>query len=341
MISSKPFLDSTDVQDDGPELGQRMDRDGYLYIRGLLPKDVLESLRMQFLSIMCDAGWVKAAAPLEDAIADPSGFCVEPEPNYMQVYARMYKLQAFHSLSQHPQLTGLVERMTGEPLLPHPNIIGRTIFPNRESYTTPPHQDFIPIQGTPDTYTAWFPLNDLPEQMGGLELRAGSHRHGLYNFKPALGAGGTTITDELPGYWVNGVLEQGDVLFFHSYTVHQGVSNASDRLRLSMDCRYQRFGDPISVNVLEPHVRGTATWEEIYAEWPNDDYKYHWKRYDLNVIEYDMSYHEKRDQLAFEMAAQGDETARSALQRIVSRDGNPRKVKKAEELLAALDVATS
>ena len=58
---------------------------------------------------------------------------------------------------------------------------------------------------------------------------------------------------------------------------------------------------------------------------------------DLEIVEYDTQYHEKRDQMAFEMAEQGDETARSALQRILARDSDPDKQKRATELIAKLD----
>ena len=37
MTDPTPFLDSTAVADDGPELRRRMQRDGYLFVRGLLP----------------------------------------------------------------------------------------------------------------------------------------------------------------------------------------------------------------------------------------------------------------------------------------------------------------
>ena len=215
------FLDSTPLIDDPPALRARMQRDGHLFVRGLLPADELEALRLRFLAIARDAGWVKADTPLADAIADQDGFCVEPTPEYMDVYSQMYALPEFHALQHHPALVGLLEKLFDSPVLPHPRLIGRTIFPKHESYTTPPHQDFIPIQGTAETYTAWFPLHDLPPTMGGLEVAAGAHRGGVYNFQPALGAGGLAITDSFE--WTGGPFAQGDVLFFHSMMPHRGV----------------------------------------------------------------------------------------------------------------------
>lgn len=332
----QPFLDSTDVLNDGPELRRRMQRDGYLFLRGLLPTAVVEGLRLQILAIAQEAGWLKAGTPLADAIADLNGFCVEPEPAYMQKYHAMYKLPEFHAIQHHPNLLGLFARMLDETVLPHPRIIGRTIFPQREAFTTPPHQDFIPIQGTADTYTAWIPLSDLPTELGGLQVAAGSHQRGVYEFQPAMGAGGLAVTDPLEGTWAYSPFQQGDVLIFHSMTVHKGMPNTSDRLRMSMDGRYQKVNDPIAPGSLQPHSQ-PSTWDEIYADWPASDLQYYWRKWDLELKEYDNSYHEKRDQIAFTMAAEGDTRAISTLQRIVARDADPAKRQKAEELLAVLE----
>jgi hypothetical protein len=332
----KSFLDATNLIYKGPELYKRIQRDSYLFIRGLLPADMLENLRLRLLKVARDGGWIKADTPLEEAVADLNGFCVEPEPKYMAVYVNMYKLPEFHMLQHHPNLIGLFERMLGGPVLPHPRLIGRTIFPEREAFTTPAHQDYIPIQGTPETYTAWMPLTDVTPEMGGLQIAAGSHKHGIYDFRPALGAGGLEVIDPLEGTWVSNSFKQGDVLVFHSMTVHKGLPCKGKRLRMSMDARYQRISDPIDLNSLLPHVN-PVTWEEIYAGWPNIAVKYYWQKWNLKMTPYDNQYHEKRDQLAFEMAANGDRRAVSTLQRIIARDSDPAKRKKAQDLLTELE----
>ena len=334
----KPFFDSTDAIHDGPELYKRVQRDGYLFIRSLLPRQPLEDLKVKWLQIARDAGWINKERPLEEGIADMNGFCLEPQDAYMDVLHEVYKLKEFHALQHHPHLVGLFESMWKEPIIPHPRLIGRMIFPQRQEYTTPPHQDFIPIQGNDETYTAWFPLTDLPPEMGGLQIADGSHLRGIYEFRPALGAGGLEITDPLDGTWVSNPFTQGDVLVFHCMTAHKGIPNRGDRLRLSMDARYQRVRDLIAPDSLEPHGK-LISWEQLYADWPEDEpLKYYWRGSDLQFKEYDNSYHEERDRMAFEMAAMGDERSRSTLERIISRDPDPAKRRKALELLAALDV---
>ena len=59
----------------------------------------------------------------------------------------------------------------------------------------------------------------------------------------------------------------------------------------------------------------------------------------MRTVEYDTSYYDKRDEMAFDIAARGDEDARSTLQRIIARDPDQAKVAKAKKLLANLDNA--
>jgi len=334
----KPFLDSTDVAHEGDELRQRMARDGYLFVRGAVPAEVLEEMRLSWLELLRDAGCVDASAPLDEGLADLSGFRVEPADDYMNVLVELYRKPTFQAIQHHPDLVGLVERMVGETVLPHPRVIARYIFPEKTEFTTPPHQDWIPIQGTAETYTVWIPFADMPLSMGGLQICAGSHKNGIYKFRPALGAGGLEISDELPDNWCYNPLQQGDVILFHSLTVHKGMPCTGKRLRLSMDARYQGISQPVSPGSLEPHCCEIASWEQLYADWPDDTkpYRYYWKKYDLKLNDYDVSYHVLRDDLAFEMAEAGDVRAYSTLQRIVARDKDENKCERAELLMKQL-----
>lgn len=77
------FFDSTPSLDDAQALRTRMRQDGYLFIRRLLPAGQLAALRLRLLAIARDNGWVQKNSPLTEAIADQTGFCVEPTPEYM------------------------------------------------------------------------------------------------------------------------------------------------------------------------------------------------------------------------------------------------------------------
>jgi hypothetical protein len=104
----------------------------------------------------------------------------------------------------------------------------------------------------------------------------------------SLGAGGLrTHFEKIGGEWVSSPLGLGDVLFFYSLTVHKGLPNRSkDRLRLSADFRFQPAADPVMNLLLNPH-QGRITWDQVYEDWGSDKYQYHWKKFDLTVVEKD------------------------------------------------------
>jgi hypothetical protein len=331
----RPFTDSSELIADGAALAARMRHDGYLFLPGLLPRDDVAAVQRQVGAIARDAGWLRRDQPVEAAAADPAGFCVDPDPTYLTTLRRINRLEDYHALKHHPKLIDLLERMLGGPILPHPRVLMRNIFPAREEYTTKAHQDFPNVQGTTEVYTAWLPLIDCPMEAGPLQIAAGSHTAGVYDFDIAGGAGGIEIKDPLEGSWVSSDFAAGDVLLFHSMTVHKGVPNRSDRLRMSMDVRFQLVSEPFNLDNANPDGQ-PLTWDHVYEGWGSDALKYYWRRLPLTLKTFDPVWFDKRDALGFELGEAGDPRARSVLQRIVARDANPEKRARAQQLLDTL-----
>lgn len=332
------FRASDDAIANGGELRRRMDTDGYLFVPGLVPQADVAALRVQFQAIAAEAGWLRPGTAPQDAIADPSAACVDPEPAYVAVLKRLYRLEALHAIGHHPAVIGLLERMLGEPVLPHPRVVIRNVFPQRPDYTTPPHQDFPHIQGTEDTYSVWLPLGDCPLSRGGLAVAEGTHRDGVVPFRVSTGAGGMEAVGAYEGRWVAGDFAEGDAIIFHSMVVHKALPNVSDRLRQSVDNRYQRVRDPIVAAGLLPYA-SILTWDEIYAGWQETRLQRYWEGRLTNIAPFDFRYYEERDRMAFRMAEAGDTTARATLLRVVQRDADPAKRARAAELLRRLDTA--
>ena len=331
----QPFADSSDIVGDTGALRAQIAEEGYLFVRQLLPKEPLLEVRRQMLEVLAEAGMIRRDRPLDDAVADLTNFAVEPEPAFLAVLRDQYALEDLNALKHHPALGALMERLFGEAVIPLPLFVCRNIFPQREAYTTPPHQDYVHIQGTFRNHAAWLPLGDCGPSMGGLALAAGSHRRGVLDLRPALGAGGLEVLSADRLDWRHGTFQTGDVLVFNCLTVHRGVPNRSDRMRLSVDFRYQPQTEPMCEVNLTPH-RDIAPWDELYDGWTREELKYYWKRHELEVLPFDMQYYERRDLMAFEMAARGDARAKSALQRIVSADPDGDKRARACAALEAL-----
>jgi len=283
---------STEWRRDAGELRRRAARDGYLFFGGLLPPQAILTVRRAILAVCAGHGFLAPGSDPEEAIAAPGVRCREGDPEYMAVYDEIQRLEAFHALAHAPALLEVLERLFGEEVLVHPRNIARVMFPQNNRFATPAHQDFVHIQGCEETYTAWIPLGDCPRELGGLEVLPGSHRFGVRPTHAAEGAGGLGVeTDSLGLAWAGSDFRCGDVLLFQSLCIHRGTHNLTpDRLRLSVDYRYQAASQPVVPGSLLPHYN-RLSWDEIYAGWKSGTYQYYWKRLPLRIVEWTRAYH--------------------------------------------------
>ena len=334
MESYLDFLDSTDLLADGPALRSRLDRDGYLFIRGLLPARTILAVRERLLAKAAAGGWLDA-----DGLANQEAACKDPEDRYMSVFRGLWRDEALHRLRTDPAVIGLFSRIFGEPALAHPMFVQRNIFPQtgRFDFTTGSHQDRVHIGGA-TSYALWMPLGDCPREKGALAVAAGSHTQGILDTKVGSGAGGMDIAVPIPGTWVTGGFRAGDGLIFQDVTVHKALPNLTREIRMSFDARFQPVSQPIADVNMVPYS-GCGTWEDVYSAWERTGGQFYWKNLTLDVVPLDRSYYERRDALAFEMAERGDRAARDAILRIIQRDRSAEKRARAEKLLERLDAA--
>lgn len=261
------LTDRSPLLDDARSLRRHLAEDGYLFVRGLLPDEVVGGVRAGVFDALGGAGWLAPEATVAAPVPTPAAVR-EGAPGYLDAYAGIQRLQAFHELAHHERLTGLLAGVLDEPLLVHPRKIARTSLPRDDEYT-PPHQDYRLIQGSVDTLTCWVPLGDCPVALGGLRVLEGSHAGGLREVVPGRGPGGlrVDVDDADPG-WRTTDYRAGDVLVFTSLTVHGALRNDRDHLRFSADFRYQSLREPVASESLEPHYAPRiAGWDALTAGW--------------------------------------------------------------------------
>lgn len=337
METYPDFLDSTAITGDGGALRARLERDGYLFVRGLLPASAIRGVRSRLLAKAAAGGWLDPAGPAEAGIANRAAACKDPEEPYMRVFRGLWADEELHRLRTHPKVIDLFSRIFGEPALAHPMFVQRNIFPQSGAFdfTTGVHQDRVHIGGA-TSYALWMPLGDCPREKGALAVAAGSHTQGILETKVGTGAGGMDIAVPIPGTWVTGAFQAGDALIFQDMTVHKALPNRTNEIRMSFDARFQPASQPVADTNMAPYS-GCGTWEDVYAGWSSTEGQYYWKDLALDVVPLDRSHYERRDAQAFEMARRGDKTARDAILRIIQRDSSAEKRAKAEKLLAELD----
>ena len=277
-VNHEPYLDSSGVLNQSTVLRERMERDGYLFFGSLLPPAALREVYDDIMALCRAYGW---ADEDNHSVGTPP---VEGADLWWDVYDPLQCLEFFHTLAHRTELVDPVKSLVQDEVLVHPRNIARIVPPETQKHTTAPHQDFIYIQGTPTTYSAWFPLMDCALAMGVLGVLEGSHRQGVFPVSKAGGPGGLAVdTQNLDLTWRIGDFSAGDVLLFHSHTVHAATHNQTrNTLRVSVDYRYQAVSAPIVAHGLLPHY-DRLDWEQVYEGWEKDELQYYWKKLPLQV----------------------------------------------------------
>ena len=162
----------------------------------------------------------------------------------------------FHALT-HPRLLDLAEQMVGPEIYSNPVQHIRMKLPKRavEQGTNnglvtkiPWHQDLGVLTTEADEatiLTVWMPLNEATVDNGCLQVIPRSHRGGLEAHCPT----GFTVAipDKLLAerQQVPLPMKPGSVLLMTQQTIHSSLDNVTDdRVRISMDLRYQPVGQP-------------------------------------------------------------------------------------------------
>lgn len=295
MKKTVEFQEHNALLDDRQAMRRQMAADGFLFFRGLLPGDEIAALRRQILEICDNYGWIAPGTEVMDGIADPSADGMEPFCGVgvpPEAYGDVQRLESFHRFAHNPTLVDMLGKLIDETVLVHALKIARLMIPAKGNAPTPAHQDHIFIQGSKTVYTCWIPLGDCPRELGGLSVLRGSHKLGILPVREAEGAGGRHVIfadEDAPQEWFETDFQVGDVLVFHSLTVHKSIPNRTEnQIRLSVDFRYQPPSLPIEVKSITPHCN-VLPWEEIYAGWESKDLQYYWEQYDLEFLEHDAS----------------------------------------------------
>ncbi len=282
------LMESSHLLNEPKKLREFAKTEGYLFFKNLLPAEAVMALRNDVLEICKRHNFLKDKSILIDGVAAPGFVIAESSTNvdYLNYYREIQSLHSFHALAHHPNLLKALNVLFDGETLVHPLKILRTIFPQAQKYTTPAHQDYFHVRGTENTWTSWIPLGDCDKDLGGLTLVPKSQDWGLLPEHPAEGAGLIGIDVPKKSVWLTDSFKAGDVLMFHSHTVHQGINNNSvDKIRLSMDCRFQSLKEkkigPVAVR--SPHLH-CIDWDGLYKNWEaNDPLKYYWKDLGLEI----------------------------------------------------------
>lgn len=235
----RALIDSTPLARDPACLRSRAAEHGYLMLRGTPGPEAVASLRTLIEEQADSLGLLQPGAALTGTGYD--------DQRWLTLQERVLPDPRFAAVGDSAGLLTVLEALFDGPVLTRRGDICRLALPNATHLTTPPHQDHWYTGGTPNLWTVWIPLTEIPLELGPLAVLPGSHVSGLL---PHAGHGagrqGVHVIDE--EQFAAAPLAAGDAIFFNCLTVHCALPNVTrEQVRLSVDYRYQPASEPIHV----------------------------------------------------------------------------------------------
>ncbi|ALS29170.1 phytanoyl-CoA dioxygenase [Paenibacillus sp. 32O-W] len=270
--------ESNDILNDTIALRERLKEDGYLFIRGFHERGHVLAAREAFIGRLVERGRLAPGTPPEEAVIGPDHKGTSFQGSHDQP-------QQLLDLVHSPRTFAFFDRLLGGETMTFDykwvRAVGHGDF-------TGAHYDIVYMgRGTKNLYTMWTPLGDIPYEMGGLAILAGSGH--LNRLRETYGqmdvdkdkVTGWFTTDPLElietygGRWATAEYRAGDAVIFGMYTMHGSLTNQTNRFRLSVDTRYQLRSEPVDERWVGSNPKGhyawtkgkTVTMEEARRQW--------------------------------------------------------------------------
>jgi ectoine hydroxylase-related dioxygenase (phytanoyl-CoA dioxygenase family) len=272
--------ESNDVMHDGEALRERVRRDGYLFLRGVLDVSEVLAARASVCRRLAEDGYLNPSRPEMEVVWNR-----RERVTFKPEYAN--RNPVVERLLYGRRMLDVFRTLLGGPVAHYDYTWLRAVAPG---HGTPSHCDVV-YMGRGDTqqlYTCWTPLGDVGFDTGGLMILQHSHLHehlretygrhdvdthcsnlppgpdgkpvgdgwektewipGMVGEAGLLGKDCNRIRSHIEGElsvrprWLTAEFRAGDILLFTMYTVHASMDNVTpDRIRLSTDSRYQPVG---------------------------------------------------------------------------------------------------
>jgi ectoine hydroxylase-related dioxygenase (phytanoyl-CoA dioxygenase family) len=249
---------SNDLLDDVEGLRRRIADEGYLLLRGVLDRDEVLAARRELLERLASVGEVDTSRPLMDAIYSGTSRRAEVDG---RAFAKSLRTGgAVRRICHQGAVMAFFDRFLGGPSRSFDWIWVRAVKPGG---ATACHYDMVYMgRGTPNLFTAWIPMGDVPVSDGALLLLEGSNH--LEELKATYGkldvdrdrdknpyGGGSysrnpvEVQKQFGGRWLTTDFQAGDMLVFTMFTMHCSLDNRSPRIRVTTDSRYQLASEPV------------------------------------------------------------------------------------------------
>ena len=260
----QPLTVSSSATKDIDSLKTTLNKDGYLYLPGFLPREAVLRAREAILRHMKEQSVLAPdESPLEGVM--PKG-------------GTGINLMGQKTITHHPDVLRILEapelfdffnQLFDAPALTYDYKWLRAV--GNERYTGS-HFDWVYMgRGSQNVHTVWIPLGDLPIEHGTLAVVPGSHTSDSFaklrntygqmdvdrdNISGWFTEDPDEIIDGFGGAWQASDVRAGDIITFGLHLLHASTTNTTNRFRLSCDVRFQPEHEVVDERWLGEKARG-------------------------------------------------------------------------------------
>lgn len=263
-------LEPTDPSRPMAELREQYAAQGYLWLKGVLPRDEVLEFRRRFFDAFRETNLLAPGTDPLDGIYGGGPVNEDLARKTLMEVVRWADYEAFCLMRPIRQFYAAF--FEGAPYLHKRKLIRYTV--PGDPRATGAHYDLVYLRGGTDRLcTSWIPIGDIPVEQGGLVYLEGSdgwarqleaeyirqnqhlpREQRISAFNKSMTGGWLSkdlpaLAEQLNARWLIADYEAGDMVVHSPYIVHAATSNVdpTGRMRLSTDIRYQRVRDEIDV----------------------------------------------------------------------------------------------
>lgn len=278
-------ITSSYADEDVSLLRQRLQEDGYLCMRGLIPTEAVQAARQCLFHQMQE----DEALDTDCTVDMPRG----QGKSYMgQKHVTHHP--DFLSMCEHPALYNFFSRLFDESTVSFDYKWARAV--PQGAAGTNAHMDVVYMgRGSQDLKTCWIPIGDVSLENGPMCVLPHSHNapstqkirdtYGKMDVDRDGFEGGwytnnyIEMSELVEHPWVSGDFVAGDVVIMGIYLMHGSVRNQIDQVRFTVDTRFQPASHPLDDRWMGENPVAHKTWwerqqagalrsmEEAKAEW--------------------------------------------------------------------------
>ncbi|MDQ0396204.1 phytanoyl-CoA dioxygenase family protein [Labrys monachus] len=240
---------------DLPRLREVLAEEGYVLLRNVLPVADVMAARQEVADRLASVGELRE--PAIDGIVTGVSQRDKVHPDLGAFWKTASEGEKLRSVTHGARMREILGAIHGAPAVGHDLVYLRVAAPGR---ALDMHYDYpFFAKGTPDLYTVWTPLGDVPVTDGPLFIidKSNTYRDLIDD---VVAAGETAsvarkLAYNRPAYEfaeerhtsiMCADLHAGDIIVFSLFTAHGSLDNCSpiNRARMSCDVRYQRADMP-------------------------------------------------------------------------------------------------